>query len=76
MKVKTSVTLSEDVLEAVEQHEGSYRSRSELIEAAIRAFIAEKKRAEQNAHDLAIIDERADALNEEAGDVLAYQVPL
>jgi hypothetical protein len=33
-------------------------------------------RDEQNARDLAIINQRAEALNKEALDVLAYQIPL
>ena len=31
---------------------------------------------EENARDLEIINRRADFLNEEANDVLGYQVPL
>jgi len=33
-------------------------------------------RNEQNARDIQIINQRADHLNEEAADVLAYQVAL
>jgi len=33
-------------------------------------------RDERNAQDRAILDREADRLNEEAADVLAYQVPL
>lgn len=74
MKVKTSITLSEDVLAAVDQLSGEYHNRSEFIEAAVRAFIAGIVRQRRNARDLGIINRRADALNEEALDVLSYQV--
>ena len=73
MKVKTSVALSEDLLEAIDKRSGPFRNRSDFIETALRAFIAQMARDEQNARDLAIINRRADYLNQEAADVLAYQ---
>ena len=76
MKVKTSITLSEDVLRALEEHVASYKNRSDFIEAALWAFIKQKIRDEQNARDRTILSRRADALNKEAQDVLSYQVPL
>jgi metal-responsive CopG/Arc/MetJ family transcriptional regulator len=76
MRIKTSVTLSKDVLKAVDKLSKSYRSRSEFVEIALRAFIAQTIRNQQNARDLEIINRHADALNSEAEDVLAYQVPL
>jgi metal-responsive CopG/Arc/MetJ family transcriptional regulator len=74
MKVKTSITLSEDLLEAIDQRSTPFKNRSDFIEAAIRAFISQMIRDEQNAKDLAIINRQADRLNQEAADVLAYQV--
>jgi metal-responsive CopG/Arc/MetJ family transcriptional regulator len=74
MKVKTSITLSEDLLEAIDQRVERYKNRSEFIEIAVWAFIAQMMRDEQNARDLQIINQRADYLNKEALDVLAYQV--
>jgi metal-responsive CopG/Arc/MetJ family transcriptional regulator len=76
MRIKTSVTLSQDVLKAVDKLSKPYKSRSEFVEIALRAFIAQTIRNQQNARDLEIINRRADALNSEAEDVLAYQVPL
>ncbi len=76
MKAKTSVTLSEDLLEAIDRRAGQFKNRSDFIEAAVRAFLAQMIRDEQNARDLAIINRRADYLNREAADVLAYQVRL
>lgn len=75
MKVKTSITLSEELLEAVEQRTREERkTRSEFIETAVWAFIQQQIRDEQNARDLEIINRNADALNREAADVLEYQV--
>ncbi len=76
MKTKTSITLSKDVLAAVDKLSGQYKNRSEFIELAVRAFIAQMARNEQNVRDLEIINRRADRLNQEAMDVLDYQAPL
>ena len=74
MKVKTSITLSEDLLEAIDQRSAQFKNRSDFIESAIRAFIVQMIREEQNAKDLAIINRQAERLNQEAADVLTYQV--
>ena len=74
MKVKTSITLSEDVLKAMSEYAEDYKNRSEFIEEAIRAFIKQLIRSQQEARDLEIINRRAEFLNREAADVLAYQV--
>ena len=69
---KTSVTLSEDLLQDVNEISKEYQSRSHFIESVLRAFIDKRKREERDARDLAIINENADYLNAEALDVLAY----
>jgi metal-responsive CopG/Arc/MetJ family transcriptional regulator len=74
MKVKTSITLSEDILQTVDQLSG--KNRSEFIETALRAFIAQLSREQQNARDLEILNRHADRLNQEAADVLLYQAEL
>ena len=76
MKTKTSVTLDGGLLRGIDQHAREYRSRSEFIEAAVEHFIQHLERQEAEKRDLDILNRRADALNEEAGDVLAYQVAL
>lgn len=76
MKVKTSITLSKELLKTIDKLSGRSKSRSEFIEAALKSYIALVIRNEQNAKDLEIINRRADELNEEALDVLAYQVNL
>lgn len=75
MKVKTSITLTEGLLEAIDERTG-HKNRSEFIETALWEFIAQIIRNEQNARDIQIINQRADYLNQEAEDVLAYQVKL
>lgn len=76
MKVKTSITLSEELLKTIDQHARPEKSRSLFIEEALEAYIAQMTREERNARDLEIINRRAEDLNKEAEDVLGYQVPL
>ena len=76
MKVKTSITLSEDLLKTINEFSAEYKNRSELIEDAVRAFIVQLIRRQHDARDLEIINQHADHLNKEAADVLTYQVDL
>jgi metal-responsive CopG/Arc/MetJ family transcriptional regulator len=76
MKVKTSITLSKELLLAIDRHHSEFRSRSEFLEAAARGFLARLARTKADRRDLEMINRHADELNAEAGDVLAYQVPL
>jgi len=74
MKVKTSITLSEDLIDAIDKRSGQFKNRSDFIETAMRFYIGRIIIEEQNARDLDIINRQADRLNQEAIDVLAYQV--
>ncbi len=76
MKVKTSVTLSNELIEAIDRYGQPYKNRSHFIEAAAWAFVKQIIRDQQNARDLEIINRNADRLNAEALDVLDYQVHL
>jgi len=76
MKVKTSITLSGDVLKLIDRNRSEFRSRSEFLERAARELLAQLARTETERRDLQIIDKHADALNAEAEDVLSYQVAL
>jgi Arc/MetJ-type ribon-helix-helix transcriptional regulator len=76
MKVKTSITLSNEVLAAIDRHSGEFRSRSEFLEASAREFLTRLARAATERQDIEIINRRTAALNAEAEDVLSYQVPL
>ena len=76
MKVKTSVTLPEDLVRQMDRLSSQYGNRSALIEQAVRNFLAAEIKYQQNDQDLQILNRRADALNEEAADVLSYQIDL
>ena len=73
MKSKTSITLSADLLESIDRLCGASQNRSAFIEAAVRAHIARLLRAERDARDRELIARRAERLNREALDVLAFQ---
>ncbi|MFH1117952.1 MAG: ribbon-helix-helix protein, CopG family [Pseudomonadota bacterium] len=76
MKIKTSVTLSEDVLRDLDRPADKHRDRSELIEVALREYLAGRAREIRDAKDLDILNKNAEDLNREAEDVLSYQVEL
>jgi metal-responsive CopG/Arc/MetJ family transcriptional regulator len=76
MKVKTSITLSGEVLGLIDKHHAEFRSRSEFLERAAKGISGASRQNEAERRDLEIINRNADELNAEAEDVLAYQVAL
>ncbi|MYI74854.1 MAG: hypothetical protein F4057_05910 [Acidobacteria bacterium] len=74
MRVKTSVTLDEDVVSAIEAIAGEGESRSRTIERLLRQCLTARKRADIDDRDREIIDAHADELAAEAIDVLGYQI--
>lgn len=76
MKVKTSVTLSEELLGAIDAQAGQGNRRSAFIEAAAWSYLRALERERRDARDLAIINANAERLNKEALEALDYQAPL
>lgn len=76
MKSKISITLSDSLIHEIEEHKDDFRSRSDLVEAAVERFIAHLRRREAEQRDIEIMNRRADELNAEAEDALEYQVAL
>jgi metal-responsive CopG/Arc/MetJ family transcriptional regulator len=76
MKVKTSITLSREVLQAVARVTPKGGSRSETIERLLQDAFTRRARRERDLRDLEVINENFERLNEEAEDVLAYQAEL
>jgi metal-responsive CopG/Arc/MetJ family transcriptional regulator len=76
MRVKTSVTIDERVLKAIDKATTRGHSRSRLIEDAAREFLARRAHAAREARDLAILNESAADLNKEMEDVLGYQADV
>ena len=74
MKMKTSITLEKEVVTAVEEAAREGESRSQVIERLLRQSLATQERAAIDKRDRDAINAHADELNEEAIDVLGYQV--
>lgn len=72
MKIKTSVTLSEEFLEALSR-EADQTNRSALIEEATWRYLRQRQREKRDARELERINVQAERLNEEALDVLSFQ---
>ena len=74
MKLKTSITLEQEVITAIEEPAREGASRSQVIERLLRQSLSARERVEIDKHDRNLMNEHADELNEEAVDVLDYQV--
>jgi metal-responsive CopG/Arc/MetJ family transcriptional regulator len=74
MKKKISVTLSPEVLAGIDRLAGTKHSRSAVIERVLRKYLREQAEAAADARDLAILNHAADRLNQEAAEVLDYQL--
>lgn len=70
MKVKTSLTLPDDLLNEIDRADSN---RSRFIEKAARHYLSEIGRVKRDRKDAAILDAHAVRLNKEALDVLEYQ---
>ncbi len=76
MKVKTSITLSKDILEAIDRIIVKPQNRSAFIENALRDYLKKRAKKLRDEKDLEILNKRADRLNREVEDVLSNQVEL
>jgi metal-responsive CopG/Arc/MetJ family transcriptional regulator len=73
MKVKTSVTLSSDLLKRVDRAGRRGESRSATIERLVVERLESQRRHAADARDRALLDAQAARLNAEQADVLDYQ---
>lgn len=73
MKVKTSITLSKEILDLIEENIEKTENRSRFIENAIRYYMKHYQQSIRDAKDLSIINENYQKLNKEAEDVLDFQ---
>lgn len=70
MRVKTSVTLPEELLVLLDRVD---KNRSAVLEKAAVAYLALLDQQERDRRDIAIIERNAKRLNREALDTLEYQ---
>jgi metal-responsive CopG/Arc/MetJ family transcriptional regulator len=73
MKVKTSLSLSEDLVETLDRLADPQTSRSAFIEKILRDFVDGKERARREAREVAQINRHAAKLNKEMNDALSFQ---
>lgn len=76
MKVKTSITLSPELLAAIDALTGEPRKRSAFIEDALEEVVKRRRKAERDARDIAIYEKYAEGLNCDALETLEYQAEL
>jgi metal-responsive CopG/Arc/MetJ family transcriptional regulator len=76
MKVKTSISLSPQLLAEIDELCQPASNRSAFIESALWTVIDQMRRDAETARDMEIINRRADYLNRETADALSYQAAL
>ena len=72
MKIKTSVTISSDLLKKIDKI--SIKNRSAFIETALVRYFEVLKKEARNHKDLEIISINQQELNRESSEILNYQV--
>jgi metal-responsive CopG/Arc/MetJ family transcriptional regulator len=75
MKRKTSVTLSEELVEELDRVAGPSDSRSAYIERVLRSHFRRRARAARDEQDVERINAGAGALNAEMDAILGLQAP-
>lgn len=73
MKVKTSVTLSKEVLDLIEENLEETQNRSRFIETAVVYYLRRYQKSIRDSKDLSILNENFSKLNKEAEDALEFQ---
>lgn len=73
MKMKTSLSLSEDLVAALDRLAGPDVSRSSFVENILRDFVEGRAQARRIARETAALNRHAAQLNEEMQDVLSFQ---
>jgi Arc/MetJ-type ribon-helix-helix transcriptional regulator len=74
MKRKTSVTLTDEAISALDRLAGRGGNRSAVVERAIRELLSREEKQARDARELEVLNRNAERLNREAEDVLSYQV--
>jgi len=73
MKLKTSLTLSGDLVATIDKLAGSKVSRSSYIEQILRDYVDGRAQARKDAREIAAINRHAASLNAEMSDALSFQ---
>ena len=73
MKVKTSVTLSEEILARIEENLDQSGNRSQFIETAVLYYLKQCQKSLRDTQDLSILNKNHIHLNREAEETLEFQ---
>lgn len=73
MRRKTSVTLAQETVAAVDEMATEGKNRSRIIEEAVTEYLERRGRERRDRRDVEILNRHAERLNREVEDVLAYQ---
>lgn len=73
MKVRTSVTLPRELLIKLDALAGKKHKRSEIVESALRDYVAKEKSKDSNNRDIEIINKNADLINKQVEETLKFQ---
>jgi len=76
MKVKTSLTLSEDLLKELDRIAEPQVSRSSFIESILRNFLEQRAQRRRLGREVAAINQHAAKLNAEMSDALSFQAGM
>ncbi len=76
MRIKTSISIPEEKIRALDRLIGPQGNRSKAIESAIDDFLRRLEREDRDQKDLEIYAAAEQELEREMEDVLSYQVEV
>lgn len=71
-RIETTVSLPKDLFEQANQMSKDAKI-SDVIETALRDYVAKENRKELNRRDIEIINENADLINKQVEETLEFQ---
>ena len=74
--MKNTITISNELMNAIAQIIDQEENIEKLIEQLLQKYINEEKNKRQDLNDLRILNDNSEYFNSEAEDVLDYQVNL
>lgn len=73
MRVRTSVTLPQELLLRIDALAGKKNKRSAIVESALLEYVSREKPKLLNKRDIQIINENADLINAQVEETLEFQ---
>jgi metal-responsive CopG/Arc/MetJ family transcriptional regulator len=73
MRVKTLITLPKDLLLSIDALTDNNHKRTAVIECALREYVAREKPRSLNTHDMEIINQNIEVINQQVAETLEFQ---